>query len=604
MAWEGWVTLVTVLLMSYALVRNLAGPDVVLLGGLTLLMTLGLVSDRFPTPTQAVADFSNEGLVTIAVLFVVAKGLSLTGAMTIITGSLLGRPRSVVGAQIRLMVPVAGMSAFLNNTPIVAMFIPVVSDWCRKMGFSPSKLFIPLSYAAILGGSCTLIGTATNLVVQGMVFEAQAQGQLSGVQIGMFTISPVGVPATIVGILYILFVSQKLLPDRRGTSINLAEARRYTVEMLIEPGSGIDGRSIEQAGLRHLPGAYLVEIDRGGDRLVAVGPEQILRGGDRLIFVGVVESVRDLQQIRGLVPATDQVFKLSAPRPDRCLVEAVVSDSCPLAGMSIRAGRFRTVYNAAVIAVYRSGEHLDQKIGDIVLRQGDTLLIETHPRFVEIQRNRRDFFLVSTVAESQPVRHDRAWIALCVLAVMVILASTNAMRLLNAALLAAGTMVLTRCCSAQDARNSVDWRVLLVIGSALGIGRVLDTTGAASSVAQTLINMLQSWGPRGVLAGVYVVAMLFNSLIGPVGSAALVFPIARAAAEVLHLDFTPFAVSLMMAASASFATPIAYQTNLMVFGVGGYRFSDYIRVGLPLNFLIMAVVVTSAPVIWPLQPLG
>ena len=182
------------------------------------------------------------------------------------------------------------------------MFIPVVSDWCKKTGLSPSKLFIPLSYAAIMGGSCTLIGTATNLVVQGMIFDAQKEGQLLGVDIGMFTITAVGVPATIVGILYILLVSPKLLPDRGANSIDLSDARRYTVEMLVEPGSAIDGKSIEQAGLRQLPGAYLVEIDRQGDRLVAVGPEQVLHGGDRLIFVGVVESVRDLQKIRGLAP--------------------------------------------------------------------------------------------------------------------------------------------------------------------------------------------------------------------------------------------------------------------------------------------------------------
>jgi len=600
MTWEGWITLGVVLLMAVAMVRNMAGPDVILLGGLTLFMTLGLFSGKFPTPTEAVADFGNEGLVTIAVLFVVAKGLSLTGAMTLISQPLLGRPRTVLGAQMRLMVPVAGMSAFLNNTPIVAMFIPVVNNWCKKTGISPSKLFIPLSYAAILGGACTLIGTATNLVVQGMVFDAQKHGQLLGVDIGMFTITAVGVPAAIVGICYVILVSPKLLPDRGGHSVNLADARRYTVEMMVESGSSIDGRSIEQAGLRQLPGAYLVEIERQGDRLVAVGPEQVLRGEDRLIFVGVVESVRDLHQIRGLVPATDQVFKLSSPRPDRCLVEAVVSDSCPLVGKSIREGRFRTVYNAAVIAVYRSGEHLNQKIGDIVLRPGDTLLIETHPRFVETQKNRRDFFLVSTVNESRPLRHDRAWIALLLLAGMVALASTDTMRLLNAALLAAGGMVATRCCSAQEARQTVDWRVLLVIGSALGVGRVLDATGAAGSLAGTLVGAFQWMGPRGMLVGIYLVAMLFNSMIGPVGSAALTFPIAKAVALGAGVDFTPYAIVLMMAASASFATPIAYQTNLMVYGAGGYRFGDYIRIGLPLNLLIMVVVITLTPMIWPL----
>lgn len=603
MAWEGWVTLITVLLMAFALLRNMAGPDVVLLGGLTLLMSLSLVSDKFPSPAVAVAGYGNEGLITIAVLFVVAEGLSLTGAMTLISGPLLGRPRTVFGAQLRLMGPTAVMSAFLNNTPIVAMFIPMVNDWCKKTGLNPSKLFIPLSYAAIMGGTCTLIGTASNLIIQGLVFDAQQGGHLKGVEIGMFTISAVGVPAAIVGTLYLSLVSYKMLPDRGTQAIDLADARRYTVEMLVEAGSAIDGRSIEQAGLRQLPGAYLVEIDRHGDRLVAVGPEQVLRGGDRLIFVGIVESVRDLQKIRGLVPATDQVFKLSAPRPDRCLVEAVVSNTCPLVGKTIREGRFRTVYNAAVIAVYRSGEHLEQKIGDIELRPGDTLLIETEQRFVEVQRNKQDFFLVSTVAGSEPLRHERAWITLSLLLVMIVLASTETMRLLNAALLTAGLMVITRCCSAHQARNSVEWRVLLTIGAALGIGKTLDSTGAAAVIAQGMLDSLEWLGPRGVLVGIYLAGMVFNMMISAVGAAAIVFPIAKAAADSLGMDFTPFAVTLMVAASGSYATPI-YQTNLMVFSAGGYKFSDYIRVGLPLNLLIMIVVVTLAPLFWPLTVAG
>ena len=269
-------------------------------------------------------------------------------------------------------------------------------------------------------------------------------------------------------------------------------------------------------------------------------------------------------------------------------------------GKTIREGRFRTVYNAAVIAVYRSGEHLEQKIGDIVLRPGDTLLIETAPRFVDVQRNRQDFFLVSTVAESQPLRHERAWIALLLLIGMIILASTEIMRLLNAALLVAGVMVVTRCCSAHQARNSVEWRVLITIGAALGIGKTLDSTGAAEAIAQTMLDALAWLGPRGILIGIYLAGMIFNMMISAVGAAALVFPIAKAAADNMGLDFTPFAITLMVAASGSYATPI-YQTNLMVFSAGGYKFSDYIRVGLPLNLLIMLVVVALAPICWPLE---
>ena len=608
MSWEAWAAVATILLMAIALWRQLGGPDTVLLGGLFVFMTLGLFSKgAFPTTAELVSGFGHEGVVTIAVLFVVAEGLRQTGAMGLIAGPLLGRPKSIFGAQARLMFPVAGLSAFLNNTPIVAIFIPVVRDWCRNTGHSASKLFIPLSFAAIMGGSCTLIGTATNIFVNSMVQDSQAQGQLVDVSIGMFTITWIGVPATLVGIVYLLAVSGRLLPDHGSDIVDPADARRYTVEMLVEPGSSIDGRSIEQAGLRNLPGVYLAEIDRSGERLVAVGPEQVLHGHDRLIFAGLVESVVHLQRIRGLIPATDQVFKLADPRPNRQLVEAVVSASCPIVGTSIREGRFRTTYNAVVIAVHRNGQRVaDQKIGDIVLRAGDTLLIETHPRFVRIHRNSPDFFLVSAVADSNPVRHDRAWIAGAILATMVLLAGTETMRLVHAALGAAGLLVLTRCCTAEDARASISWRVLLAMGAAFGVGRTLDSTGAAGFLASGLLDVCEPMGAQGLLAGVYLVAMGFNSLVGPVGSAAIVFPIAKAAVlggydAAGPLPFTPFAITIMVAASASFATPISYQTNLMVYGVGGYRFGDYVRVGLPLNLLVMAVTVILAPLIWPLQ---
>ncbi|MAE64592.1 MAG: SLC13 family permease [Phycisphaeraceae bacterium] len=605
MPWEAWFTLILIAGVIVALLRNMAGPDTVLLAALAGIMTLSLFSadGLLPTPVEAIAGFGNESLITIGVLFVVAAGLTQTGATSRLTGALLGRPKHLVSAQLRMMLPVAGLSAFLNNTPIVAMFMPVVSDWCRKTGMSPSKLFIPLSYAAILGGTCTLIGTSTNLVVRGLVADARAHGDpavFQDVQLSMFTITAVGLPATVIGIVYILIASPRLLPERRAATSDEEEARRYSFEMLVEKGSAVDGRSIEQAGLRHLPGGFLVAIERDGERIVAVGPEQVLRGEDRLIFVGVVESVVDLQKIRGLVPATNQVYKLSDPRPHRCLVEAVVSDRCPLVGKSIRAGRFRTVYDAAVIAVHRGGARLaNQKIGDIVLKPGDTLMIETHPRFVEQQRNRSDFYLVSAVEDSKPIRHDRAWIALTILTAMVLGVTFTPLTLLNGALLAGGLMVLTKCITASDARSNIDWRILLAIGAAIGVGRALGQSQAAEHLASVLLDIVAPLGNYGALAGIYISAMLFNMMIGNIASAVLIFPIAVEVARTQEARFMPFAVAIMMASSASYATPISYPTNLMVYGAGGYRYSDYLRIGLPLNFIIMAVTIALAPWIWP-----
>ncbi len=503
-----------------------------------------------------------------------------------------------------MMPPIAALSAFINNTPVVAMFMPIVNDWCKKTGLAPSKLFMPLSYAAILGGACTLIGTSTNVVVYNLILDGHASGDptLEGVKLNMFTISKVAVPAAIVGMIYIFVASRKLLPDRsdRTASMIDEDPREYTVEMLVQPGTAIDGQTIEQAGLRQLPGTYLAEIEREGDLLVAVAPERVLRGGDRLIFFGLVKSVVDLQKIRGLVPATDQVFKLSDPRPNRHLVEAVVSDNCPLVGMSIRDGEFRTVYDAVVIAVHRGDQRLKQKIGDIVLKAGDTLLIDTHPRFLERHRNRSDFYLVSAVADSRPKRHDKAWIALAILVVMVTLVTAiESLTLLNAALIAGGLMVLTRCLTPHEARQSPDWRALLAIGSAIGIGRALGKSGAADTLADMLITTAEPFGPYGMLTGIYLATMLFNMAIGSVGSAVLIFPIAlQAVAKTDNLSFMPFAISIMMASSCSYATPISYPTNLMVYGPGGYRFSDYIRFGLPLNLIIMAVTIILAPAIW------
>jgi di/tricarboxylate transporter len=601
--WEAWVTLFTIALILFALARNMAGSDVVLMGALTMLMTLSAFSDRFPSPRQLAGAFGNEGLLTVAVLFVVAAGLTETGGIGLAIDRLLGRPRSVRDAQARMMLPVAGVSAVLNTTPVVAMFIPVVSDWSRKSGISPSKLMIPLSYAAVLGGTCTLIGTSTNLVVHGLMLQAQKTDPSMPVM-QMLTITPVGVPATIAGIGFILLVGNRLLPDRKSARTKFADPRQYTVEMLVDPGSAIHGASIEQAGLRRLPGMYLAAIERGGESRVAVGPEEVLRGGDRLVFVGVVESVVDLRKIRGLTPATDQIFKLNDPRENRCMVEAVVSNTCPIVGKSIRAGEFRSRYDAVVIAVHRNGEHVDQKIGDIVLRPGDTLLLETHRRFLRNQRNRRDFFLVSHVPDSAPLRHDRAYTALAIVVAMVLamsLESYTGLGVLNIALVAAALMGITRCVSAEQARRRVEWPTLVTIGAALGLGLVTESTGLADNVAQRMIGLLHGFGPVGVLAGVYFITLVFTEVVTNNAAAALAFPIAHAAATGLGVNFMPFAIAITMAASAGFATPLGYQTHLMVYGAGGYRFSDYIKIGIPLDFLILLITLILIPMIFPFR---
>jgi len=588
MTWEGWIAVGVVVLVIGLLAATRIAADIVLVAGVTLLLVTGVL-----TPPEALAGLANEGMATVAVLYVVAAALRETGAIGWLVHGVLGRPRNLSDAQLRLMAPVVGTSAFLNNTPVVAMFLPAVIDWARQNRLPVSKLLIPLSYAAILGGTLTLIGTSTNLVVSGLM---AAHPSLPGM--GMFDITWVGLPSAVVGMVYLVFLGRWLLPDRKPVMSDLDDARQYTVEMMVQPGSPLAGKTIEDAGLRHLPGMFLVEIERDGAVLPAIGPHQRLRDNDRLVFAGIVDSVVDLQRIRGLVPASDQVFKLGVPRPERCLTEAVVSDSCPLVGKSIREGRFRNVYNAAVIAVARNGERIQRKIGDIVLRPGDTLLLEAEPGFVDRQHNSRDFFLVSKLPNSRPLRQDRAFIAVAILVGMVVVATLEWMSMLQAAMVAAGLLLLTRCITGGAARAAVDWEVLIAIAASFGLGHALEKTGAAQFIAANMIELAQA-DPWVTLAVVYLVTMLFTELITNNAAAVLVFPIALSTSESLGVNFMPFAIAIMMAASASFSTPIGYQTNLMVYGPGGYRFTDYFRVGIPLNLLLAVVTVSLAPLIWP-----
>ncbi len=586
MSFDAWTTIAVLAAVLAVLATTNVAADLAMLGGLTLLMVLGVVS-----PKEALAGMAEPAMITVAALFIVAAGIRETGALHLVTERVFGRPRSVLRAQLRMMVPVASLSAFMNNTPLVAMLLPVVSEWAKKTAISPSKLLIPLSYSTILGGLSTKIGTSTNVIVSGLMLT-----QL-GRPMEMFELSSIGVPAAVAGILYMAAASRFLLPDRKPALNQLQDPRAYTVEMMVEPRSSLEGKSIEEAGLRHLSGMYLMEIDRNEQILTAVAPETKLLGGDRLIFVGIVESVVELQRIRGLKPATNQVFKLDAPPADRCLVEAVVSDTCPLVGKSVREGRFRSLYGAAVIAVARSGERIQKKIGDIVLQVGDTLLLTTHPSFVDQQRNSRDFFLVSPVEGSTPVRHDRGYLALAILAAMVLGLTFQVRSEVVVALTAAAMMILSRCCSPAAARRSLDWQVLLVIAASIGLGAAMQKTGADRGIAESLVAMAGT-NPHVVLAAIYGVTMLFTEVLSNNTAAVIMFPIAVATARSLGADPMPFVMSTTVAASCGFATPIGYQTNLMVYGPGGYRFSDYLRFGGILNLIVWAITVTLAPRIW------
>jgi di/tricarboxylate transporter len=586
-----WLTLGVLALCLGMLLFTRIAPDAVMLGGLLVLLTTGILA-----PAEALAGFANEGMLTVAVMYVLAAGLRETGAIEVIVDRLFRDSQSLPVVQLRMMLPVTAISAFVNNTPVVASFIPAVVDWARKRRISPSKLMMPLSFAATFGGTCTLIGTSTNLIVHGMLLQTEgARG------FGFFELAWVGVPCAVVGFVYVLAFSGPLLRIRVPPLQILDNAREYTVEMRVEGGSALVGRTVEQAGLRHLPGLFLIEIVRGPNVIPAVSPEEVLEADDHLVFAGITDSVIDLQKIRGLAPATNQIFKLDKPRPNRRFIEAVVARRSPVVGRTIREGQFRSRYGAVIIAVARGGRRIRSKIGDIVLEGGDMLLLETDETFIDQHRNSREFLLLRHIQGAAPPRHERSWIAWLIMGGVVAVGASGLLSVLNAVLIGAALMLATRCCSMSVARNSIDLQVVIVIAAALGIGKAMSTTGAGEVIASSLL-VLAGDHPWLVLAFVYAITSMMTEVISNNSAAALMFPVVLATAANLGIDITPLAVAITLAASASFATPIGYQTNLMVMGPGGYRFTDYVRFGLPLNVAIGATAIAIIPQVWPLVP--
>jgi di/tricarboxylate transporter len=490
-----------------------------------------------------------------------------------------------------MMTPIALLSAFVNNTPVVAIVLPIVIDWARRAELAASKILIPMSYAAILGGTCTLIGTSTNMVVSGM-----ASNESPPIHIGMFDITLLGVPVLVVGMAYVLVASRWLLPTHQAQTEASPNLREYVVAMKIEGDSPIVGRTIEQAGLRRLPGLFLVEVQRGERVMPAVHPNTALEAADLLLFAGNLDSVIDLRRIRGLVPAatTDR----TATQRDRVLFEVVVATRSALAGLSIRETQFRTRYEAAILAVHRGGAHVSGKIGDIMLRPGDVLLIEARRVFARLHGADNNFALVREVAGSAPPEHERAWIAALAAAAMIITAAVGLLPLVTAALLAAGVLVLTRCLTSAEAVAAIEIRTLIAIAAAFGIGRAVEATGLAVTVGGALVELTGPLGPVGVVLGVYVATALLTELITNNSAAALVFPFAMAVSRTSGVDAKPLLLVVMMAASASFSTPLGYQTNLMVYGPGRYRFVDFLRFGVPLQMLVGATTVSVASLAW------
>ncbi|HWV56561.1 MAG TPA: SLC13 family permease [Longimicrobiales bacterium] len=588
MTWEAWLTLAVILTTVVLLVRDTVAPSLAVLGATIALMVAGVI-----TPAEALAGFSNSAPITVAALFVVARAVEKTGALQPIVGAVLGSRGDGRAGMVRLLFPVAGASAFLNNTPIVAMFAPQVADWAERRGQPASWFLMPLSFATILGGMVTLIGTSTNLVISGLLEAAGYE------PIGMFELTRVGLPIALVGIVVIVLLAPLLLPDRRMARQQFEEElREFSVHMRVSPNGPLVGRTIQEAGLRHLQGVFLVELERQGQLFAPVSPDTVLEADDRLMFVGRADMVVDLQSMRGLVSA-EREHAVRLDGDHHRFFEAVVSEASPLAGKTLKETGFRSRYQAAVLAIHRAGARVNAKLGDVRLRAGDTLLLISDPDFQSRWRDRRDFLLVSSIAGTPPTSSRKALLVGAITLGIVLAAALGVMPILHAALVGAILLVLTGVLSADEARGAIDFDVIVLIAAAFGLGAAITSSGLAQTVATAMIDMFSPLGTVGVLLSVLLATILFTELITNNAAAVLVFPIAMATATTAGLDPRGVAVAVAIAASASFLTPIGYQTNTMVYGLGGYRFTDYARLGFILSIIVVLGILLLVPRFWP-----
>ena len=637
---DAWIAIgVTVGIFAMLQLRRNVPTDLLFLFGMMIVTLTGVI-----TPAEAFAGLASTAVLTIGSLLVVAAGLRVTGVLDWIGHRWLGRFKSERAALLALAVGLVSTSAFLLNTALVAMAMPVVLDWCRKRGISPSRLLMPVSYLAILGGVCTLIGTSTTLVLNDML-KVEYQSRLAEVEklekeksgqdnqfkdtsheqmlsesrqhaeqvrpLGLFEIGKAGLPCALVGTLVLIILGRRLLPNRTELVERLGDQRReYLVEMLVQSECPLIGLTVERAGLRHLPGLYLIEIDRGEDVITPVTPHDVIRPDDRLIFTGVVSTILDLERIPGLVPAADTTYEFHpTQRQQRHLTEVVLSRTCPLIGTTVREGNFRQRYNAAVVAVHRNGVRLTNKIGNIQLEAGDTLLLQTRSEFVSNFRNNLDFYLVSSVEGDEPRRHDRArlagGLALILVGLLVFISLLTGQVPMGlgieaaVAMAVALLMVVTRCLRIADARAAIDLQLLLTIVGALAMGRALTVSGAADAVAGGMVQLVGSGNPWTLLIVLYLLTMIFTELITNNAVVALLFPLAVAVAADSGHHPRPFIIAIALASSLAFITPIGYQTNLMVMGPGGYRPRDYLRSGIPISLLVALTAMVLIPRFWP-----
>lgn len=595
-------TIIVILVLTFGLlIFTKLPPASIFVGALTLTITFELAPLE-----ESLKGFSNPGVLTIGALFMIAAGMYSTGAINIISDKLIGRPTSVVRAQLKILPPIAIGSAFLNNTPLVAMMIPVVRDLARSCRLDIKKLYIPLSYASILGGTCTLIGTATNLVISGMVSHSLANKDSDTPymhDIGMFDLSWIGVPVTVVGLLFLVLSGKWLLPASRETGLadEAVEKRWFRAEFIVQQGGPLAGKSLKAAGFIDSDDFRVLSVSRTGTADVEILPGTLLQGGDVIAFSAQLDAMKSLWSTAGLKPL-NAIREMESARHQHHLIQAVVSRRSLVLGWKIAdLPPEDSPYHMWIVGIARGASVLDHPIADVVIQAGDIVILEVDDEFFYQNRNEVEFSLVNRLEDAAIQRTDKAITASVITLAMVASVAAGWLPMLHAALLATGAMLLTRCMNVATAGKSVEFKTLVVIACAMGLEAAVTHSGLSASIGA----VLGSIGGESLyisLAVVFLGCILMDALVTNVASAVFMFPIAMTIAKGLDVSFMPFVITVMVGASCSFISPVSYQTNLMVYGPGKYSFADFARVGIPLSIVVGLVTVFLTPVFFPFYP--
>jgi di/tricarboxylate transporter len=560
--------------------------DVVAMLVLASLLVLGLV-----TPAEGLSGFSSEATITVAAMFVLSAGMSQTGALRSI-GRWLARIRQGWLFTLTVMLTLGGMSAFVNNTAAIAVFLPVVLGVAAANKFSASKILIPMSYAAQMGGVCTLIGTSTNLLVHALVQDLGLPG------FSLFEFAPLGLITMAAGLIYLMIAGPLLLPDRRGPELTKHyQLGKFITELRVTPESKLIGKSVADAKLGEKYGVYVLELLRGEQKLWAPRAQQ-LAADDLLLIRGEWDRIGALKDDTDLVLEPEFELRDSVFQSDeQVLIEVMIAPGSRFLGHSLTELDFSWHYNAIPLAIQRRGAVLREKIRAVPLNVGDVLLLLSRPEEVRVLRGNRNLIVMSE-REEDSYNRRRALTSIAIMVGVVTVAFLGWLPIVAAAILGCTALVLTRCLDPHEAYQAIDWRVIILLAGILPLGIALQKSGAADFIAQHMMASVGGYGPIAALAVIYLITALMTEAMSNNAAAVLLTPIAFASAVALEVNPIPFVIAVAFAASTSFATPVGYQTNTMVYNAGGYRFIDFVRIGVPLNLLFWAIAVAVIPLIW------